>query len=336
MAQYSRDLVGYGETAPPDRAGDAGTADPFVTNDGDGSDNASVSARGLVGGVDLRVLGCRSDLRGAARLGLHLACSATTGLGVWLALPHWYLLIPAMALHGITIVTLFAPMHECVHRTAFASRAANDAIGWIAGVLGFYNSTYYRYFHAWHHRYTQDPARDPELMFPKATNRLAYVGEITGFLFWYRRALDYPRIALGRTSGLPFIPASARREIAISMSCQLLIYLAAAVSIAMGFSAVLYFWFLPALFAQPLLRAVLITEHTGCSQDRNGLSNTRTTLASLPIRLLMWNMPYHAEHHLFPAVPFHHLPALHLELRDRLAHVAHGYAETNRAIIGSF
>ena len=43
--------------------------------------------------------------------------------------PFWYFLIPAMALQGVAIVTLFAPMHECVHRTAFASRAANDTVG---------------------------------------------------------------------------------------------------------------------------------------------------------------------------------------------------------------
>jgi hypothetical protein len=89
------------------------------------------------------------------------------------------------------------------------------------------------------------------------------------------------------------------------MSFQLAIYLAAAASIALGYTAALYFWFLPALLAMPVLRAYLITEHTGCSQDQNGLSNTRTTLTVFPIRLIMWNMPYHAEHHLFPAVPFH-------------------------------
>jgi fatty acid desaturase len=53
-----------------------------------------------------------------------------------------------------------------VYQTAFASRAANDLVGWIAGVLSFYNATFYRHFHAWHHRYTQDPARDPELIYP--------------------------------------------------------------------------------------------------------------------------------------------------------------------------
>ena len=104
------------------------------------------SARGLVGVAELRALAQRSDLRGATRCGIHVACLAMTGLIVWLALPFWFLLIPAMVLHGIAIVATFAPMHECVHRSAFASRAANAAVGWGAGVLGFYNATYYRYF----------------------------------------------------------------------------------------------------------------------------------------------------------------------------------------------
>jgi fatty acid desaturase len=49
----------------------------------------------------------------------------------------------------------------------------------------------------------------------------------------------------------------------------------------------------------------------------------------------MWNMPYHAEHHLYPSIPFHHLPALHLKLRRQLKHVAPGYVAANRAVIRS-
>jgi hypothetical protein len=158
---------------------------------------------------------------------------SATGLLVWLSLPYWYLLLPAMALHGVAIVRMFAPMHECVHRTAFASRLANDLVGWIAGVLSFYNSTFYRHFHAWHHRYTQDPARDPELMNPKAGSRWQYCKEMTGINFWGRRAIDYPSLALGRARGLPFVPDSARRSIALSMSMQLLVYAAGWASIAL-------------------------------------------------------------------------------------------------------
>jgi fatty acid desaturase len=295
----------------------------------------TASGRVLLGVVDLNVMGRRSDLRGAIRAGAHLGCVALTGTLVWLALSHWYLLIPAMMLHGLTLVTMFAPMHECTHRTAFRSAAANEAVGWVAGLLSFYNSTYYRYYHSWHHRYTQDPARDPELMFPRANSRAAYLREISTIGFWYRRTVDYVRLALG-LARLPFLPERARREVAVSVSCQLLVYAAALAAVAAGWTAPLYFFFLPSLLAMPFMRAYLIAEHTLCSRDPNFLTNTRTTLTNFPIRLLMWNMPFHAEHHLFPAVPFHRLPALHAQIGDRFAHVGQGYVATNRAVLHSF
>ena len=37
-------------------------------------------------------------------------------------------------------------------------------------------------------------------------------------------------------------------------------------------------------------------------------------------------MPYHAEHHAFPNVPFHRLPELHARARPHLAQVERGYA----------
>jgi MFS family permease len=162
-----------------------------------------------------------------------------------------------------------------------------------------------------------------------------YLKEITGLNFWVRRALHYPVLALGRARGLPFVPESVRRSIALSMSAQLLIYAAGFVSIVLGSHALLYYWFLPAVLAQPFLRSLLIVEHTECSLDRNGLTNTRTTLTGLPIRLLMWNMPYHVEHHLYPAVPFHELPRLHREIRDRLTCIAPSYRAANRAVLQS-
>lgn len=284
-----------------------------------------------MGAVDLRIIGQRSDLQGALRLAIHLGCIATTGMLVWLTLPYWSLLVPAMLLHGTTLVTMFAPMHECTHRTAFASHRANQIVGWIAGVLSFYNATFYRSFHAWHHRYTQDPTRDPELMFPRADTRSRYLREISTIGFWYRRAVDYGSLALG-TAQLPFMPDNARRAVQVSVAFQWLIYLAAATAIALGHTAPLYFFFLPSVLAMPLMRAYLITEHTLCSRDQNFLTNTRTTLANFPIRLLMWNMPFHAEHHLYPAVPFHGLPELHDQIGERFMHVAPGYIATNRRI----
>ncbi len=95
----------------------------------------------------------------------------------------------------------------------------------------------------------------------------------------------------------------------------------------------MWYWFLPAVLAQPLLRAILIVEHTGCSTDSDGLTNTRTTLASWPVRFLMWNMPYHAEHHLYPSIPFFCLPQAHDHLRQSFAHVAPSYPAANFDVV---
>ncbi len=79
------------------------------------------------------------------------------------------------------------------------------------------------------------------------------------------------------------------------------------------------------MLAQPLLRLYLLTEHTGCTLDANVLTNTRTTLTTAPVRAIMWNMSYHTEHHLYPSIPFHRLPAAHEAMRTRLGVVQRGY-----------
>jgi fatty acid desaturase len=115
---------------------------------------------------------------------------------------------------------------------------------------------------------------------------------------------------------------------------QLCLYLAiAAVSIVTGSTLALRYWLLPAVLAEPLLRALLIVEHTGCSLDSNGLTNTRSTLATLPVRFLMWNMPFHAEHHLYPSIPFHRLPDAHRRLSGKIRHVSPSYPAANAEVV---
>ena len=294
---------------------------------------SALPGRAVLEIATVRSLSKRSDLQGTLRFAVHFGLIAATGTLVWLAMPNWYLMIPAMVLYGLTLVTMFAPMHECVHRTAFESKIPNEIFGWIAGLLSYYNFTYYRHYHTWHHRYTQDLERDPELMDPKPKNLFEYLLEISAIPFWFFRPLTFARLATGQTGRYPFVPSNARRKIAISASLQSAVYIVGIVSVAMGYPFAWYFFFLPTILAQPLLRAILIAEHTGCTNDENGLTNTRTTLTQFPIRLLMWNMPFHTEHHLYPSIPFYQLPRAHGELKDKLAHLAPSYVAANRTII---
>jgi fatty acid desaturase len=49
----------------------------------------------------------------------------------------------------------------------------------------------------------------------------------------------------------------------------------------------------------------------------------------------MWDMPYHAEHHLFPSIPFHRLAEAHRLIRSRLRFLQPGYVRWNVEFVRS-
>ena len=57
----------------------------------------------------------------------------------------------------------------------------------------------------------------------------------------------------------------------------------------------------------------------GCAENvLDHRLNTRTVYMNPLSRFLYLNMNYHVEHHMFPMVPYHALPALHDEIKDDL------------------
>ena len=92
----------------------------------------------------------------------------------------------------------------------------------------------------------------------------------------------------------------------------------------------LILWILPLALGQPFLRAYLLAEHGRCEHVDDMFRNTRTTLTHRVVNFLAWNMPYHAEHHAFPSVPFHRLPQLHQMTRNYLKVCENGYWRFNR------
>ena len=46
-----------------------------------------------------------------------------------------------------------------------------------------------------------------------------------------------------------------------------------------------------------------------------------------------WNMPYHAEHHAYPAVPFHALRRLNALLATHIVHTEQGYPAATAAVV---
>ena len=290
---------------------------------------------------ELGTLQQRSDARGLLRLAGHLVAIAGAAALYTLALQRSasLLILAACALAlGFPLVTMFATMHECVHKTAFKSRWLNASVAWFAGLLSFYNSNFYWPYHVWHHRYTQLPGQDPELEDPKPTSYFSYFLELSALPWWVGKLRLYIRLALGRYGSYAFLNDKSGPLAVRSVRLQLLTYAAAiGVSLWLGYPYFVVYWLVPVALAQPLLRAILLGEHMGCSNDSDMLSNTRTTYTVWPVRFLMWEMPYHAEHHRYPALPFFSLAPAHVRLEPYLSVVERqGYSGLHIGLLKAF
>ncbi len=293
-------------------------------------------AQDLLSTQELKVLNTRSNLLGILQLIGHLSVMAVSGY-LWLSETIWLIKIPALIIYGFSLASMFAVVHECCHRTAFANNRLNDAVAWCAGVLSGYNSTFYRRYHKWHHRYTRIEGKDPELEDIQPSNLREYLAEISGYNWWLGKLKTHYRVCAGKLDQMPYISESARSEVINSNRWQIAVYgLAIAFSLIFQQPWFITLWLLPLAVGQPILRFILLAEHTGCSYDNNPLANTRTTLTWLPIKFMMWNMPFHAEHHLYPSLPFHALPQANQELKEHFTIVDDGYLKVNQNIISSF
>lgn len=291
--------------------------------------------RQILSASDLAVLNERSNGAGALQFLGHLGVIVISG-GLWMTAPTW-IAIPALVVYGTSLALMFCAMHECSHRTAFANPQVGDAAAWVAGLLSFYNSTFYRRYHKWHHRYTQIPGKDPELDDALPATPLQYFWHLSGIPWWISKVRGHLNVALGRLDGCYFLPESAHAETIRSTRIQLAIYGAIALTTTLLGHPwfLLTMWVLPLAIGQPVLRFVLLAEHTGCPNIDNPLRNTRTTLTLFPLRWLMWNMPFHAEHHLYPSIPFQALPQAHEQLKPYFERVEPGYVNVNRNFVAT-
>lgn len=238
-----------------------------------------------------------------------------------------------MGLLGVLEVALFTPLHETTHRTPFHALWLNRATGWLAGFVLILPPEGFRIFHMAHHRHTQDPARDPELIGAKPLTRRRYLWLLTGLPYWFGQIRGLITTAGGHADQ-PWIPAASRPAVIREARIYLAIYLILIVAALASHSLLpVLLWMVPVLLGQPVLRAVLMAEHKGCPENADRMANTRTTLAGRAFGFLFWNANLHIEHHFAPGVPFHALPQLHDLLRPHLKSLESNYLSAHRGIV---
>lgn len=265
-------------------------------------------------------LTARSNRRGLVHLAGHILAIILVADLIIQRVFLWPLLMVAL---GVLLVFLFTLCHECTHKSPFRSAWLNEVVGFLSGAVILLPFQWFRYFHLAHHRYTNNPDKDPELAGPKPETWVSYIIHVSGMPYWISQVRTVFRNALGDSTA-DYLPERAKPKVQAEARALLIIYTLALSSLLVS-PVLLYIWLIPILLGQPFLRLYLLAEHGRCPPVANMLENTRTTFTNRIVRFLAWNMPYHIEHHSYPSVPFHALPALHDHMKDDLVTTSESY-----------
>lgn len=292
------------------------------------------NAKDLVDKKNLKPIMKRDNYHGIIHIIGHLLAILTTGLLLSITWGSWSA-VPVFILHGVFLAFLFAPLHECIHSSAFKSRRLNKIVGHICGLIILRPFLYSKYRHMAHHTWTQHPDLDPDqVFFPNSFGE--YIGHISSFNIWHRLIKNLFSLAAGKLTEeeKDFIPNNEIPYVIREARLMLVTYLVIALLSALAQSWVaVFYWLAPRVIGEIGLRAFRMVEHTGMEESPNMLANTRTTRTNFLVRALYWNMPFHAEHHLYPNVPFHALPKLHEHVKPHLKEIGPGVLRVHAKIL---
>jgi fatty acid desaturase len=228
--------------------------------------------------------------------------------------------VPVFIIYGLIYATTGdSRWHECGHDTAFKTGWMNEAVYQIASFMVLRSATPWRWSHARHHRDTYIIGRDPEIM----TERppiwkiiLMQIFHLYGGPMEIKRFILHTFGKVDRQEG-QYIPASQYQKVFWEARVYMLIFVGMVVwSVVLGNMLPLMLVILPSFYGNLLVLLFGMTQHLGLFDDvLDHRLNSRTMYLHPVLRFLYWNMNYHIEHHMFPMVPYHALPALHQEMK---------------------
>jgi fatty acid desaturase len=245
-----------------------------------------------------------------------------TGGTAAILFPSWWS-VPFFLVYGVLYGSASdSRWHECGHGTAFRTRWMNTVVYHIACFMIMRDPTVWRWSHTRHHTDTIIVGRDPEIvaMRPPALARIALN---------FFGILDVPAAfrsmfihATGRVTDeeATYVPESERHKTYWTARVWLLIYVGVVVACVVARSILPALLIgLPRMYGAWHHLMTGLTQHGGLADNvLDHRLNTRTVYMNPFSRFVYLNMNYHVEHHMFPMVPYHALPALHEEIKDDL------------------
>jgi fatty acid desaturase len=247
--------------------------------------------------------------------------------------------VPFFACYGVLYgSSTDSRWHECGHGTAFKTRWLNDVVYQLASFMIMREPTIWRWSHTRHHTNTIIVGLDPEIVATRPPN-------LVHLLFYFFGIPTVPKamqkIILHATGKLTaeektFVPETEWSKVYFVARIWLVIH-------SLPFVAAFYFgsWLpliyvgmLPAMYGAWLGVYFGLTQHAGMAEDvLDHRLDSRTVYMNPVFRFVYWNMNYHVEHHIFPMVPYHALPRLHVIMQPDLPKPCASTIEAYREII---
>lgn len=287
---------------------------------------------------ELKALYQRSDTKGLIYFGGWLALTSAAGFLYYLSLPTYWV-VPALMLYSTLLALGYAMSHETTHGTAFRTRWLNEAVFWFTSLIYGHEPYHRRYSHASHHTHTEIRGVDAQKPWNHPMTLWDYIKKLSGI----GEVMGFPRILFPHAVGhIPervkvYTPQSERPNLIWGARAFLAIHAGfiGAFALAGLWWIPFVFFYIPRLVGGPLANNVFdMTQHAEMKEDVLDMrENTRSVKTTWWTNFIYSNMSYHCEHHLYPLVPFHALPALNEKVREHLPEPGRGFYRTNVEIL---
>ena len=212
--------------------------------------------------------------------------------------------------------------HEACHYTPFRRLWLNNALLYTSSWMQNWEPVTVRWVHARHHTYTSIVSADAEYLLPNPIKRRDLANLVLGTNHFWNYNKELVQLAFKRPNGtireavpLDDLPLTARNARVFLLGYATVV--GSCFVLWTPLPAVMLM--LPRVVGEPMHGVLRALQHGGLETEAaDHRRTTRSMYVSRPLQWLYCNMNFHIEHHMYPMVPFHALPALHTEIKDQL------------------
>lgn len=249
---------------------------------------------------------------------------ALLGVLGWSAVASWgsWWAIPLFVVYGIVYASSNNRWHECSHGTPFRANWLNNVFYFAGGSMEFRDFIEFRWSHSRHHSYTMMSVVDPEIPLRRPPN---WTKVYLDFFYLYSGTIAIRNLVLHSLG----IVAKGVREYVPEDEFKPMFWWARAALLphilVIGLSVYLNSWIpvllygLPRFYGACIQWVFIMLQHAGLEENVwDHRVSCRSFRLNPVLSFLLMNMENHIEHHMYPLVPFHALPALSKRLRPAL------------------